>query len=241
MSPGQKNLGSCHLSFFLASYSEKSRPPFRLQAYRYCWAAGQWLDNGTLSFRPSSCHELGHHFFSGLVKQCCCDAVLLNQLIDAQSNKRDPTKRSDFLCGSFIQDYLSLRCNMYEDKNLSVFILASPLLQWCFSDIQHISFCFFSPTFFFLLSPFCWIVDISADWQYEGKKKKNLLPFLSVWCVFCHCVSLLTPLTLRRWLQEVTPVITAENRAHPSLSSHASFPHLFFHHISFQLNSREWV
>lgn len=69
------------------------------------------------------------------------------------------------------------------------------------SDTQHISFCFF-PTFLFLLSPSCWIVDISADWQYEGKKNKkqnktenNLFPFLSVWCVFCHCASLLTPLT----------------------------------------------
>lgn len=206
------------------------------------WGVRQRLDNGTLSVRPSSCHELCCHFST---EQYCCDVLLnqLNQLIDTRINKREATKRrSDLSFGFFIQDYFRLRRNRYEDKNISVHLYL-PLLFY--SDVVWYSthFLLFFPTFLFLPSPSCWIVDISADWQYEGKKKKkkNLLPFLSAWCVFRHCASLLTPLTPLRWLQEVTPVITAENRAHPSLSSHASFPHLFFHHISFQLNSRERV
>lgn len=130
--------------------------------------------------------------------------------------------------------------------------LVSPLLLLCClfrSDIQHFSFfCFFLPPSLFssLLLAGLWIFLQIGNTRVK-KKKKHFFPFLAVWCVFRHCASLLTSLTspphptppLQRWLQGVTPVITAKNRANHSLSSHASFPHLFFLHISFQLNARE--
>lgn len=83
------------------------------------------------------------------------------------------------------------------------------------SDIQHISFCFFLPSYFSPLLPAGLWIFLQIGNMRVKKKKKDLLPFLSAWCVFRHCASLLTPLTPLRWLQEVTPVITAENRLTP--------------------------
>lgn len=105
----------------------------------------------------------------------------------------DPTKEiqqkeATFYVFFFIQDYLSLRCNMYEDKNLSVFILASPLLQYCFSDIQHISFCFFPlPSFFSsLLSAGLWISLQIGNMRVKKKKKTPSFSFCLV-CVLSLC------------------------------------------------------
>lgn len=130
-----------------------------------------------------SCHELCCHFST---EQYCCDVLLnqLNQLIDTRTNKREATKRRSHLSfGFFIQDYFRLRRNRYEDKNISVHLYL-PLLFY--SDVVWYSthFLLFFPTFLFLPSPSCWIVDISADWQYEGKKKKKRSPSFSL-CLVC--------------------------------------------------------
>lgn len=62
---------------------------------------------------------------------------------------------------------------VYRDKSiLCTIYLPTSIVMLPFKVRYSTHFLLFFPTFSFL-SPSCWIVDISTDWQYEGKKKRS--------------------------------------------------------------------